>query len=164
MEFRHAFCANKIMRDKIVFFLILLLLCRFAYRDWPLFDENLKLLVNEFNTEWPFGTDNYDKPFSSYQILFMFWFWGLFTIKWVYTFIMKYILVTSIHIQIILTHAKYPRHLSYFSNFGGTLVLKLWKYEKYIPGVPKNSIPKIKVFYKKSWSGIKPKPYCLNTL
>ena len=71
MEFRHAFCANKIMRDKNVFFLILLLLCRFAYRDWPLFDENLKLLVNEFNTEWPFGTDNCNIPFSSYQILFM---------------------------------------------------------------------------------------------
>ena len=33
-----------------------------------------------------------------------------------------------------------------------------------IPGVPKKSIPKIKVFYKKSWSGIKSKPYCLNTL
>ena len=28
--------------------------------------------------------------------------------KWVYTFIMKYILVTSIHRQTILTHAKYP--------------------------------------------------------
>ena len=43
-------------------------------------------------------------------------FWGLFTMKWVCTFIMKYILVTSIHRQIILTHAKYPRHLLYFSN------------------------------------------------
>ena len=31
-------------------------------------------------------------------------------------------------------------------------------------GVPKKSIPKIKVFYKKSWSGIKSKPYCLNYL
>ena len=28
-------------------------------------------------------------------------FWGLFTVKWVYTFIMKYILVTSEHRQII---------------------------------------------------------------
>ena len=34
----------------------------------------------------------------------------------------------------------------------------------HVPGVPKKSIPKIKVFYKKSWSGIKSKPYCLNTL
>ena len=52
--------------------------------------------------------------------------------KWLNTFIMKYILVTSINRQIISTHAKYPRHLSYFSNFGGTLVLQFWKYEKYI--------------------------------
>ena len=34
----------------------------------------------------------------------------------------------------------------------------------FVPGVPKKSIPKIKVVYKKSWSGIKSKPYCLNTL
>ena len=33
-----------------------------------------------------------------------------------------------------------------------------------ITGVPKKSIPKIIAFYKKSWSGIKLKPYCLNTL
>ena len=31
-------------------------------------------------------------------------------------------------------------------------------------GCPKKSIPKIKVYYKKSWSGIKSKTYCLNTL
>ena len=31
-------------------------------------------------------------------------------------------------------------------------------------GCPKKSIPKIKVFYKKSRSGIKSKPYRLNTL
>ena len=33
-----------------------------------------------------------------------------------------------------------------------------------IPGVPKKSVPKIKVFYKKSRSGIISKPYCPNTL
>ena len=33
-----------------------------------------------------------------------------------------------------------------------------------LPGVPKKSVPKIKVFYKKSRSGIISKPYCPNTL
>ena len=33
-----------------------------------------------------------------------------------------------------------------------------------VPGVPKKSIPKIKVFYKKSRSGILSKSYLLNTL
>ena len=46
--------------------------------------------------------------------------------------------------------------------------LVLYKYVgefiRSVLGVPIKSIPKIKVFYKKSWSGIKPKPYCLNTL
>ena len=34
----------------------------------------------------------------------------------------------------------------------------------YIPGVPKKTIPKIKVFYEKSRSGIISKPYSVNTL
>ena len=48
-----------------------------------------------------------------------------------YISIMKYVFVPSISKQITWPHAKYPRQLSYFSNFGGTLVLKLWKYEKH---------------------------------
>ena len=39
------------------------------------------------------------------------------------------------------------------------------KDDEELPGVPKKSIPKIKVFFcKKSWSGISSKTYCLNTL
>ena len=33
-----------------------------------------------------------------------------------------------------------------------------------LPGVPKKTVPKIEVFYKKSRSGIISKPYCPNTL
>ena len=53
------------------------------------------------------------------------------------------------------------KRFTIFKIFNSTNLAIRWLI---IPGVPKKSSPKIKVFYKKSWSVIISKPYCPNTL